>query len=329
MDTIIYKGRSIGEYQRVHIALGNFDGVHLGHRRIIEELVKKSHQEQGTAVVATFDPHPLEVIRPQQPPKLITPMKVKGELFRRLGVDICLLFSFSDQMAQLTAEDFVEIVLKEHLRCNSVMIGFNYSFGSKGLGTPTLLQKLGKENGFNVKIMDAVTIDGIPVSSTNIRKALLQGDVERATQLLGYIPMLTGKVVHGEKRGRQMGFPTINLDLSKNQLLPQRGVYSAVATFADKKDRYIALVNIGVKPTFGCHRESVEAHLLDFRGDLYGQEVILHLIHFLRPEIAFGQVEELIAQIKKDSTQTREYMKRIDQEFINEKLIDLHNRSTS
>ncbi|WP_162007984.1 bifunctional riboflavin kinase/FAD synthetase [Heliorestis convoluta] len=323
MKTIIYKGSFVHNYKDVHVALGNFDGVHQGHCHIIEKLVESSRQRQGTAIVATFDPHPLHVIRSQNPPKLLTPTPVKIELMRQLGVDALLLLSFNEQLAQLSPDEFVDQILQNDLRSQKVMVGFNYSFGRQGVGTSELLEKLGKEKGFDVEIIDAVMIDGEPVSSTRIRNALAEGDLEKASRLLGYRPFIAGKVISGEKRGRKLGFPTMNLQIDRNQLLPRRGVYIAFSTLPGFDTKFATLVNIGVKPTFGNYLESVEAHILDFSGHVYGQTVIVHLLHLIRPEIAFEQVSQLVEQMEKDKAYTRQYLQRQSQHSILEKIRDV------
>ncbi|MTV50470.1 bifunctional riboflavin kinase/FAD synthetase [Heliobacillus mobilis] len=308
MRTIIYDGPLDKGYKAVHVALGNFDGVHLGHQKLISEMVKKARARQGTAVVATFHPHPLQVTRPQSAPKIITPPDVKAALMGRLGVDIVLMLPFDAELASLSPEEFTQKILIEDLRAQSVTVGFNYSFGRGGKGTPQLLWELGQQKGFRVKVIDAVTVSGEPVSSTLIRSSLEAGRIERAAEFLGYRPILQGIVVPGDQRGRSIGFPTANLQVAAEQFLPARGVYAAWARVGQKEAESMAVLNIGVKPTFGSGlAETIEAHLIDFEGDLYGQPLSLSLLSHLRPEMRFQSAEQLVEQIHRDVQAVRHY----------------------
>lgn len=325
METITYNGPLDDRYQAVHVALGNFDGVHLGHQKLIGELVREARMHHGTAVVATFDPHPLHVIRPETSPKLLTPTQVKSQLIARLGADIALILPFNSELARLTPEEFAHRVLIEHLRATSVMVGFNYSFGRGGKGTPQLLWDLGRQKGFRVKVIEAITLGGEPVSSTLIRQALEAGKIERATELLGYAPILQGMVVHGDQRGRKIGFPTANLHVAPEQLVPGRGVYTAWARIgSDYTDGYLAVVNIGVKPTFAAGLvETIEAHLNDFDGDIYGQQVTLHLLTRIRPEIRFDEPDQLIQQIQRDVLSARHYISTRREHIFPQRIIEI------
>lgn len=308
MKTIIYSGSIDKHYPSVHVALGNFDGVHLGHQKLIRELVKEARRNGGTAVVATFEPHPLRVIRPDNPPQMLTPTTLKASLIGRMGVDVVLLLPFDCSWAQMSPEAFVQTVLVDHLRAESVFVGFNYSFGRGGKGTPQQLWQLGRFHGFRVKVIEAVTQGGMAVSSTRIRTLLADGQVTEAAGLLGYSPILQGEVVTGDQRGRQIGFPTANLQVPPGQYMPARGVYTArISGAALPVPGWPAVVNIGVKPTFvGDVKETIEAHLLDYSGDLYGTGLTLQMLHRLRPEQRFASPDALVQQIERDILTARQ-----------------------
>ncbi|WP_049754117.1 bifunctional riboflavin kinase/FAD synthetase [Heliomicrobium modesticaldum] len=324
MKTIVYNGPLDIRYGDVYVALGNFDGVHLGHQKLITEMVKKARASQGTAVVATFHPHPLRLIRPEAAPKLITPMDVKAGLLGRLGVDIVLILPFNPDLAKLSPEEFVQQVLHQDLRAELVLVGFNYSFGRGGKGTPELLWELGHRLGVRVRVIDAVTIAGEPVSSTAVRAALEKGDIERAADLLGYMPILRGPVVPGDQRGRNIGFRTANIELPPEQYLPARGVYAAWVRSVSLSEGILAVVNIGVKPTFGTGlAETVEAHLIDFEGDLYGQTLTLHLLRRMRPEMRFQSPEQLVEQIHRDLQDTRHFFHAQQEHIFANRIIEI------
>ncbi|MCW2277891.1 bifunctional riboflavin kinase/FAD synthetase [Heliophilum fasciatum] len=314
MKTIIYNGPLDKHYSSVHVALGNFDGVHLGHQRLIQELVKDARRHDGTAIVATFDPHPLRVMRTNNPPKMLTPTLVKASLISQLGVDLVLLLPFDTSLAQMTPETFVDTVLAKHLRAQLVVVGFNYSFGHGGKGTPQRLWELGRHHHMRVKVIDEVTLGGVTVSSTRIRELMALGEVEQAGELLGYAPILQGKVVTGEQRGRTMGFPTANLQVAPEQFTPGHGVYTAWVNGGPLSPAgLMAVVNIGTKPTFTKEMvETIEAHIPDFSGDLYGQTLTVHLLKRIRPEKRFRCMEQLIDQIEQDIFLARQHVRTDD-----------------
>ncbi len=281
------------------IALGNFDGVHIGHRRLITEAVQEARSKGIPSMVLTFDPHPLQVLNPEAAPRLITATNKKAELIKRLGVDLMFMMPFTLDLAARPPEYFALEVLGETLHTYCVFIGFNYTFGQHGTGTPETLRRLGKQAGFSVMVIPPVMDRGAPVSSTVVRQALEDGNIEIARRLLGYWPALEGVVVSGDRRGREIGFPTANLEPSPEMVVPGRGVYAAKVRRGSRIDNCV--VNIGVKPTFMEEaRQTIEIHILEFNGDLYGQELELMFCSRIRPEKRFASVEELITQIRTD-----------------------------
>jgi riboflavin kinase / FMN adenylyltransferase len=264
------------------VAVGEFDGVHLGHREVI----------RGSDAVLTFEPHPLQVIRPEAAPKLLTSLDRKVELLEGLGVEELVLIEFDRAFAQRSAQEFVDGVLRGTLQATRVSVGENFRFGHKAAGDPALLAE---QNGFETRVTPLVEIDQEIVSSTLIRHLIQLGDVERANGLLGDPFQLRGTVVEGDRRGRTLGYPTANLVPDEALVYPGHGVYAAYAN--DKP----AAVSVGVRPTFGTGRGVlVEAFLIDFEGDLYGTELRLDFVRRLRGERAFPTVDALVEQMGKD-----------------------------
>ncbi|MDR3599651.1 MAG: bifunctional riboflavin kinase/FAD synthetase [Desulfosporosinus sp.] len=283
------------------LALGNFDGVHLGHRRLLEHGLGQAVRLGVGLCVLIFEPHPLKVLFPERKIKLLSTTQERLLYLEEIGVQTVYLLPFTQEMANTSPEEFVEKILLP-LGVVHVVVGFNYSFGAQGKGTPELIQELGCEHGFGVSVLQAQMIDGRVISSSSIRKALLQGDIQLASSLLGRPPCLSGTVVHGEKRGRQLGYPTANILHSDDVLVPKRGVY-AVWAYLDGR-RVAGMMNIGMKPTFhDLHRIIVEVHFFDYDGDLYDREIMVYIEERLRDECKFNGVNELLIQLNKDKVQ--------------------------
>jgi len=293
------------KYSNMVIGLGNFDGVHLGHRKLIGDLVDKAKDVGGTAAVFTFMPHPMAVLNPEAAPPMILSPAIKQKMFKSLGVEVLILVPFTLQFARISPEDFVNTVLFQHLGVNTVFVGYNYTFGYMGQGTPDLLQRMGQTMGFGVEVISPVTINDRPVSSTLIRNLLADGDIQEARKYLGYCPVVVGEVVYGERRGNQLGFPTANLETSPGILIPANGVYSVKVQLDG--DIFLGVANIGVKPTFhgNGYARTIEVHLLDFSGDLYGKHMQVYFIRRLREEKRFPSVDKLLEQIRRDIHQAR------------------------
>jgi riboflavin kinase/FMN adenylyltransferase len=294
--------------QKLYLALGNFDGVHRGHQSLIKGAVERKNESDGISAAFIFEPHPAQLLTPDRMPLLLSTPQRKAWLLENMGLDLLIYNRFTHDIASLSPEQFVRRFLLEQLHVKEVFVGFNFSFGFKGLGTPETLKQLGEQYNFAVHIIEPVTAEGELVSSSAIRQALEEGKISQAARMLGYDPILDGIVVEGEHRGRQLGFPTANVGVEINYNIPAKGVYVARAEINDKK--YGAVVNIGSKPTF--HEEypvSVEAHLLDFAGDIYGQPISLSFIEKIRDEKRFAGLDELVAQIKKDAQTARDILK--------------------
>jgi len=286
----------------VHLAIGVFDGVHLGHRALIAHLVRGAREQQASAVAATFDPLPIQVLAPGAPASGLSDMSERVKLLREAGADAVVVFRFDEAFARLSADEFVDRV-RGACDIRRIVVGPDFHFGRRAEGDCDKLRDRGKRDGFTVDVVTPIEIDGAIVSSTRIRNLLLAGNVEAAARLLGRPYTLRGRVVHGAKRGRALGFPTINLALPKERLLPRDGIYAMWAEMGE--GRFKAAASLGVRPTFGGGERVLEAYLLDFSGEAYGEEVEVAFVKRLRDEIAFASPAELSAQIARDVEQTK------------------------
>lgn len=270
------------------VAVGSFDGVHLGHREVI----------RGSDSVLTFDPHPSSVVAPQHTPKLLNSLQIKAELVEALGVQEMIVIPFDADFAKRSAQEFIDEVLVGTLDAKYVSVGENFRFGNRAKGDPRMLSQ---DERFSTRVTPLLEVDGEIVSSSHIRGLVLAGEVDQATHFLGASFQLRGEVVHGDERGRELGFPTANLIPDDALVCPGHGVYACLA------DGRPAAVNIGVRPTFVTGRgELIEAYILDFEGDLYGQELRLDFLARLRGERRFQSANDLIEQMHRDVERSRE-----------------------
>ncbi|MDB5096241.1 MAG: Riboflavin biosynthesis protein RibF [Cyanobacteria bacterium RYN_339] len=280
------------------IAIGMFDGVHEGHRRVIDAARRMGADLDLPVEAFTFVEHPRTVLRPDSPVPLLTPWPEKLTRLRALGLDACIAAHFTPDLAALAPEEFVDRLLVHQLGVAGVVTGFNFHFGRGQAGNTTILRELGQAHGFPVEVVQAIEQDGGVVSSSRLRELIATGRIEEANQLLGYAYSLTGTVVHGDKRGRTIGFPTANMDVPREKLLPAYGVYACWVQLGDQ--RLAGVVNIGQRPTFDPPKLMVEAHVFDWNGDIYGQEITVSLVQRIRAEQAFSGIDALIAQITAD-----------------------------
>ncbi len=289
------------------ITIGNFDGVHLAHRHIFRELILEARQMGRKAILVTFVPHPKMILHPERRPfYLLTTLEEKIKLLSDLGLDAVILIPFTPSYGETTAESFIRDFLWDNLRVRKIFIGHDYTFGKNKAGNKDVLAAFGEKLGFDVAVINAFRVGDTVVSSTGIREAILAGDVKKAALLLGRPYNVSGAVIEGERRGRAMGFPTANVKPYK-ELLPERGVYAAIANLEGK--RYQGVLNIGFNPTFGGNRLSLEVHLMDFSGNVYGKPLEILFIDRIREERTFPGPEELALQIKKDAEQARAILK--------------------
>jgi riboflavin kinase / FMN adenylyltransferase len=289
------------------VTIGNFDGVHLGHRFIFRMLVEEARREGRPAVVISFEPHPQRVLHPERRPfYLIASPEEKIRLLAGLGIDAFILIPFSLEYARTTAEEFVREVLRERLRIRRILIGHDYTFGRGKEGNEAFLTEAGRRLGFEVEGINAFCVGDIVISSTKIREALLAGEVRFAATLLGRPYNLSGRVIYGNQRGVRLGFPTANIAPDK-ELVPARGVY-AVRVIREGK-RHDGILNIGFNPTFADGKRSIEVHIFDFNEDIYGESIEILFSERIRDEVRFESPEKLIAQIDRDIARAREILK--------------------
>ncbi|WP_294212228.1 bifunctional riboflavin kinase/FAD synthetase [uncultured Sphingomonas sp.] len=284
------------------VALGNFDGFHLGHQAVVGRAVARARAEGRPALVATFDPHPVRHFRPDTPPFRLTTLDQRERLFAAAGVDAMVVFAFDAALAALSAEAFAER-LAARLQVAGVVTGEDFTFGQGKRGDVAMLAALGTAHGFTAETVGAVTLDGETVSSSRIRELLRAGDPRGAARLLTRPFAIEGTVQHGDKLGRTIGYPTANLDMGK-YLRPAYGIYAVTARLPDGRQVQGA-ANLGIRPTFDPPKELLEPYFFDFSGDLYGQTIEVALIDYIRPEAKFDSLDALTAQMEADCAEAR------------------------
>ncbi len=289
------------------LALGTFDGVHVGHRRVIETALAAARERGLRSAVVTFDRHPLAVVDPERQPRLLTPLAEKERLIAELAPDELVVLPFDRTMADLAPEAFCAGLLAEGLRARVVVVGENFNFGAGGAGDAGALRRCGVAHGYETIVVELVTERGRTISSTRIRRLLREGELEEVREILGRPPSATGRVVAGVRRGRTLGFPTANVEVEAGTIFPGIGVYAARVLVGGRW--YRAAVNVGHNPTFTSRDAekapvSIEAHLLGFCGDLYHEVVRVDFLHRIRGEERFASPDELVARMRRDVEET-------------------------
>ena len=288
---------NIGPQGETLLTIGVFDGVHAGHRYLLETLQQQAAEKNLLSGVVTFNPHPQSVLHPRNQLLWLSDPEDRVKSLQKLGINLVAALTFTPEVAQLSAHEFMSLV-KKHLRMRSIMVGPDFTLGRNQEGNIHLLRALGREMKFSVEVIPPYTINGEVVSSTLIRQALTQGDMGKARRLMGHYFQIGGKVIASDRRGRILGFPTANLDIKLQQALPGNGIYATITQVDDKQ--FPSATNIGTRPTFGEGEKNVETHLLNYKGDLYGKEIGVEFMQKLRDEQRFPSSEELKAQIRKD-----------------------------
>jgi riboflavin kinase / FMN adenylyltransferase len=289
------------------LTIGTFDGVHIGHQKILLRLKEIAEEIKGEVTLLTFHPHPRLVLYPDQKDLLLlSSRKEKENLLKKYGVDNLVFMPFTHAFSRLSYEEFVKQVIVDGIGAKVVVIGYDHHFGHNREGGLKQLQLLSKIHSFQVEEIPEQDIDYAAVSSTRVRKALLAGDISSANQLLGNPYTITGKVVHGNHIGRELGFPTANLVTEDYKLIPANGIYAVKVQIENKS--YNGMLSIGNRPTFDNGKRSIEVNILHFKDDIYDQEISLQLVYFLREEIRFDSRESLIAQMEKDKLLTMELL---------------------
>ena len=289
------------------IALGNFDGFHMGHQAVAREAIEWARAQGRPSIIATFDPHPVRLFKPDVPPFRLTTLEQRQELYLAAGATAMLVFHFDAELAGTSAEDFVRVLLAERLGAAGVVTGEDFTFGKGRTGDRALLETLGREAGIAARAVAPVMDGGAPVSSSRVRDALRAGDPQEAARLLTRPFAIRGVVEHGDKRGREIGYPTANLAIEQ-YLRPKFGIYAVTGRVLATGQELKGAANIGVRPQFEPPKELLEPHFFDFAGDLYGQEIEVAFHHFLRSEGKFDTLDALVAQMDADCRQARELL---------------------
>lgn len=301
----------IRKIQNAHVTIGNFDGLHLGHKAILIKLLERAETNKGQTVLVTFDPHPLSVLKPEKIKGLLTPLPVKKKLIEGMMIDFLVILKFDETVKEMEAEDFVRNILLEKIGTNYLLIGSDFRFGKDAKGDVDLLRQLSRKYKFSFESLDPIKVDGEKIGSNMIRNMVLEGDLERVRKYLGRPFSIFGKVLYGAGLGKKIGFPTANISLYEDQILPKKGVY---ATEVELKGRYFySVTNVGSKPTFNYNTLSVETHILDFSEEIYGTELEVIFHKRIRDEEKFRSVDDLKRAIERDVTFAREYFRRFSQ----------------
>ncbi len=285
--------------------IGNFDGIHLGHKEIIEAAKRCSRENSTRSCVITFNPHPQKVLG-RKDLSLIFPLEKRFEMLEATGIDAVVCLNFTRELSKVSAENFIKDILLDRLKIKDIVVGPGFSFGHRRKGNVDLLRSMGETHGFNTVVAEVARVDDQVVSSSAIRKLVRDGEISEANRFFGYDYYIEGVVVEGERRGRKLGFPTVNLD-TEWEILPKPGVYATYVRLPD--GFHESITNIGVRPTFEESRLTVETHLFDFNNDLYGKKVGVSFVERLRDEKRFASVDELVAQIEHDVAAVREILR--------------------
>jgi riboflavin kinase / FMN adenylyltransferase len=292
-------------HPRPVVALGNFDGVHLGHRAIFRTAIDRARAERGTAFALTFEPLPAKVLAPDRAPRLILTADDKIELLSRTGLDGVIVMHFTRELSMLTPREFVRDYIMGKIGACAVVVGHSVSFGHNRAGNASVMVDLGREFGFDVTVVGPVRAAGIEVSSTRVRELIDAADLKSAAELLGRYHFLSGQVVRGRERGRTIGFPTANLE-SETECVPPDGVYATRVVLED--GMYPGITNIGMRPTFAESQRAIESHIFDFNRDLYGMRIKLEFVERVRSERKFESAKELGEQIARDIRRVKEIL---------------------
>ncbi|MDD3845962.1 MAG: bifunctional riboflavin kinase/FAD synthetase [Syntrophorhabdaceae bacterium] len=286
------------------LTIGNYDGVHIGHKRIIKKVVTKASEISGTPMLMTFSPHPHSVLKPDSYIRLITPQPVKERLVAENGIEVMFQVPFDERLRSISPESFIEDILVGKLGVAGVIVGYDFRFGKGGTGDVEMLRQFAQKRGFYFDVVGAITVDAEKIGSNRIRRLIMEGDVKKANELLDRPHMIEGIVVHGVNRGKSMGFPTINFE-TVFELIPHNGVYITEVEFDGK--RWPSVTNIGYNPTFDGKKLLVETHILDYVGDLYDRDVVIYFQDRIREEKKFRDMAELKEQIAADVGTARRY----------------------
>jgi riboflavin kinase/FMN adenylyltransferase len=304
---------SISDFQstkKTILTLGTFDGVHIGHKKILERITQNTENGKYESLVLTFFPHPRMVLQEKSEIKLLNIISEKTKLLEASGIENLIIHPFNESFSRLTAEEFVHSILVDQFQIQKIIIGHDHRFGRNRTADIDDLIAFGEKYGFEVEQISAQEIQDVSVSSTKIRKALNEGDMDLANEYLGYNYFLSGKVVKGKQLGRTIGFPTANIEIDEDyKLIPKKGVY-AVKAIIDNQE-FSGMMNIGFNPTVEGEKQTIEVHIFDFDKDIYGQNIEVSLVHYLREEQKFGSVDLLIKQLNQDRIDAQKFLHKL------------------
>jgi riboflavin kinase/FMN adenylyltransferase len=291
------------------VTLGNFDGIHLGHQALIGGAVTEAKKLTIPSVVLTFEPHPLKVLAPERAPQMLLAHKDKIQLLQALGVDMVVIQSFDLSFARLSADEFVRGILVNRLNAKKIWVGRDLRFGQGRKGSVADLERWGRELGFSVATVDAIMVNGERVSSSRIRQLVTDGQVDAVKPMLGRYHFVSGRVVAGHRRGRELGFPTANIS-TRTEVLPLDGIYATLLRLGARC--LLSVSSVGVNPTFGDGPRTVESHILNFTDDIYGEAVQLSFVRRIRSEMKFASVDALVTQIRQDVSRAEEIFRALN-----------------
>lgn len=290
------------------LTLGNFDGIHLGHQALLQSAVREAKAEGGRSVVLTFEPHPLKILAPERAPRMILTRKDKLGLLKSFGLDAAIIQTFNREFARVEAEDFVRRYLIDRLKVHKVWVGRDLRFGKGRKGRVEDLVRWGAEAGFGVGIVDPIESEGVRISSSRIRSMIERGEMDGVRRFLGRYHFISGQVVRGHQRGRHLGFPTANI-VTRTEVVPLDGIYATLVQLAER--HWPSVTNIGKNPTFGAGPRTIETHIFDFEGELYGRAVRLFFVRRIREEQKFPSAELLVEQMRKDVLSAQNILREI------------------
>lgn len=296
-------------FRKAVITIGSFDGVHQGHQKIISMMKSEAQSIGGETIIITFDPHPRKIVAGGiDPISLLTSIEEKAVLFEHFGIDHMVIVPFTGEFSKMSPEIYVESFLVQYFRPSTIIVGYDHRFGMNRAGDFTLLEKLGSVYNFKVVEIPEHVLHSIAISSTHIRKALIEGKLEEANEYLGYPFLLEGKVVYGDKKGRTIGFPTANLgNIHQDKLIPLNGVYAVKVRLHGHSDPFIGMMNIGVRPTLDGQERRLEVHIINFQEELYGKNILIQMFRKIREEKKFNDFNALKVQIEKDREEVLQY----------------------
>lgn len=299
-----FKSAQLPVFRNAVVTIGTFDGVHLGHRQILDELIQEAKKVNGESVIITFDPHPRKIVSTHKPGiKLINTPDEKIKLLEQLGIDHLVIIDFTIDFANQHADDYIKNFLVGAFQPHTIIIGFDHRFGKNREGDYRLLEKMAPVFNYRLKEISQHLLNTVAISSTRIREALLQSDVDTANELLGYNFFFSGVVVHGDKLGRQLGYPTVNLQVQdEEKIMPGNGIYAVYTQVQNEKKK--GMMSIGLRPTVGGSKKVVEVNIFNFDKEVYGETVSVSIRKYLRNEIKFDNLDELVAQMDKDKKES-------------------------